>query len=180
MHTNRCHTHGLFIDGLIDCMQDSLWSNTQAGGDVCMYVWNERRTSHLPVTARDLQVASAWLQRLTSIFQAAQRPIFAVRRIELLSQDAQTRHATVVSQPRQRNPYRSLPSTRHGGSISYSSPQPPAGKDPSCTTGSSCTSHALAQRLQSCTVGGATCKKTGHYNHRPTESKQTYTTKQGT
>jgi hypothetical protein len=162
-------------------MEDSLWSNTEAGGDVCMYVSLERTTHFppplhtpqndhgLPVTARDFQVALAWLQRLTSIFQAAQRAIFGVRRIELLSLDAQTRHATVVSQPRQRNPFRSLPSTRHGGSISHSSPQPPTGKDPSCTTGSSCTSHALAQRLQSCAVGGATCKKTGHYNHRPRE-----------
>ena len=173
-------------------MQDSLWSNMQAGGDVCMYVCLERTTHFppplhtppddhgLPVTARDLQVALAWLQRLANLFQAAQRAIFGVRRIELLSLDAQTRHATVVSQPRQRNPFRSLPPTRHAGSISHSSPQPPAGKDPSCTTVSSCTSHALAQRLQSCTVGGCNMQEDWPLQSSPTESKQTYTSKQCT
>ena len=86
-----------------------------------MYVCLERTTDFppplhtpphdhgLPVPTRDFQVALAWLQRLTSIFQAARRAIFGVRRIELLSLDAQTRHATVVSPPRKRNPFRSLP-----------------------------------------------------------------------
>ncbi len=129
----------------------------------------------LPVTARDLQVALVWLQRLSIIFQAAQRAIFGVRRIELLSLHAHIRHATVVSQPRQRTPFRSppLPGMQDLSPIPALSPPqakiapaqqaPPAPAMPS---------------LSACSLilsGGATCKKTGHYNHRPTEFKQTYT-----
>jgi hypothetical protein len=98
-----------WIIPLLDYMEENLWSESEAGGDL----WNGRWTPHLlssllgeashaPAERRDFQRALAWLTQLTSLLQNAQRILYGVRHVELLSLDSKTRRATVISLRRKR------------------------------------------------------------------------------
>ncbi len=98
---------------LLDYMEDHLWTNNEEGGDV----WNGRWTplllstllagdSSLPITQQDFKGALKWLQRLTTLLQNAQRALYGVRHIELLSERRATTAATVIAHRRQRPPSR--------------------------------------------------------------------------
>jgi hypothetical protein len=95
---------------LVDYIEDHLWSNTQEGGDV----WNGRWTplllsTHLaedgrtPVQPPEFKGAIKWLQRLTLLLQDAQRALYGVRHIELLSERRAATAATVIAHRRQRS-----------------------------------------------------------------------------
>ena len=94
---------------LLEHMEDTIWTDTAAGGDI----WNGRWTpqlltsllgdaSQLLMERRDCQRALSWLQRLTGLLQKAQRAIYGVRHAELTSLEAKIRRATVISMHQKR------------------------------------------------------------------------------
>jgi hypothetical protein len=98
-----------WIIPLLDYMEDNLWTDTEAGGDI----WNGRWTPHLlntllgdashtPIERRECQRALNWLKQLTGLLQTAQRNIYSARHIELMSLEAKIRRATVISLHRKR------------------------------------------------------------------------------
>ena len=98
-----------WIIPLIDYMEDHLWADNEAGGDI----WNGRWTpqllssllgdsSQLMIESRDCRRALTWLQKLTGLLQKAQRAIYGVRHAELMSLEAKIRRATVIAMHRKR------------------------------------------------------------------------------
>jgi len=94
---------------LLDYMEQHLWSDTEAGGDV----WNGRWTSDLlssllgeaaptSVNPRSFRRALRWIQQLTGLLQTAQRALYRVRHLELASKEAKTRRAAVTASWRRR------------------------------------------------------------------------------
>ena len=89
---------------LLDHMEQHLWSDTEAGGDV----WNGRWTSDLLssllgeaaptcVDPRSFRKALRWIQQLTGLLQTTQRALYRVRHLELASKEAKTRRAAVAA-----------------------------------------------------------------------------------
>ena len=56
----------------------------------------------LPITQQDFKGALKWLQRLTTLLQNAQRALYGVRHVELLSERRAATAATVIAHRRQR------------------------------------------------------------------------------
>ena len=102
--------HSRWIIPIIDYIEDQVWQDTEAGGDIWNGRWT-RFTLHdlLPdgrdlfIPSREYKITLGWLQRLTALLQHAQRTLYRVRRTELLSKERQSRNAYVISLRRKRH-----------------------------------------------------------------------------
>ena len=93
-------TSDRWVIPLLDYMEQHLWSDTEAAGDI----WNGRWTRELfssilgaaatwEVEPRAFKKALQWIRQLTGLLQQAQRALYRVRHLERLSKEAQQRHA---------------------------------------------------------------------------------------
>jgi hypothetical protein len=116
---------------LLDHIEDHLWTDTEEGGDI----WNGRwrpllldTILNIPadfsVPTRDFQLAFKWIQELTLLLQTTQRALYSARHIERLSQEAQARHAHVLTLRRKRHTRRTR-TLFEAWKIPYSKPQHP-------------------------------------------------------
>jgi hypothetical protein len=85
-------------------MEEHLWSDTEAGGDICNGRWTSELLSSLLGDAalrkeepRAFKQALHWLQKLTGVLQNAQRSLYRVRHLERQSQEAKLRRVATVA-----------------------------------------------------------------------------------
>ena len=91
-------------------MEEHLWSDTEAGGDIWNGRWTRDLLSSLLGDAalrqeepRTFKKALHWLQKLTGVLQTAQRSLYRVRHLERQSQEIKLRRvATVASWKKRR------------------------------------------------------------------------------
>ena len=89
---------------LLDYMEEYLWSDTEAGGDIWNGRWTRDLLSSLLGDAalrkeepRAFKQALQWLQKLTGVLQTAQRSLYRVRHLERQSQEAKLRRVATVA-----------------------------------------------------------------------------------
>ncbi len=104
-HHQHLPAQDRWVIPLLDYMEQHLWSDIEAGGDV----WNGRWTSDLlstllgesaskRVDPKGFQRALQWIQHFTRLLQqSAQRALYRVRHLELASKGAKTRRAMATA-----------------------------------------------------------------------------------
>jgi hypothetical protein len=85
-------------------MEQHLWTDTEAGGDIWNGRWTRELLSSLLGDAasrkeepQEFKKAMHWLQKLTGLLQTAQRSLYRVRHLERQSKEAKLRRAASVS-----------------------------------------------------------------------------------
>ncbi len=89
---------------LLDYMEEHLWSDTEAGGDIWNGRWTRDLLSSLLGDAalrkeepRAFKQTLQWLQKLTGVLQTAQRSLYRVRHLERQSQEVKLRRVATVA-----------------------------------------------------------------------------------
>ena len=91
-------------------IEDHVWMDSEAREDIWNGMWTRQLLQQLLlnsqdsfVSPQDYKATLAWLQRITAILQHAQRALYRILRVELLSKDLKTRSKQVISLRRKRH-----------------------------------------------------------------------------
>ncbi len=92
-----------WVAPIIDYIKYHMWEDSVTGRDIWNGWWTLATLHQLlpeapstPINLREYTIALAWLQRLTDILQPGQQTLYRIRRVELLSNEATERHATLL------------------------------------------------------------------------------------